>query len=274
MMPERRHAAIPVLSIALALFSLAGCGSMESSSRSQTGPATIPEVTLNISAAASVNDDLEEINRLYTQSHPDTTLLVNFASSGTLQRQIEQGAPCDVFISAGAPQMDNLQAQGLIQDGTRREVLGNALVLVVPSDNPFDIDSFTYLASDEIRSVAIGDPGSVPAGVYARQAFEMLGIAAQVESKEILAGDVRQVLTYVATGDADAGIVYRTDALTSRNVRVAADAPDAINSRISYPAAVIRASRSQNAAREYIAFLSSPQAGAVFERHGFTVASR
>ncbi len=228
-------------------------------------------VELNVSAAASLTDALKEINVLYLQENDNVTITANFASSGTLQQQIEQGAPVDVFISAASAQMDTLQQKDLILNDTRRDLLNNRVVLIVPMDSTLNITGFNDLVEDKVTRIAIGDPQSVPAGKYALQAFDELGITVQVEPKEVLGNDVRQVLTYVETGNVDAGIVYATDALTSDKVRVVGSAPAGINAKIVYPVAVIKASKNAGTASDYLDFLFGNQAKTVFEEFGFTV---
>jgi molybdate transport system substrate-binding protein len=230
-------------------------------------------VELNISAGAGLIDVLTEINRLYTQVSNNVNITANFASSGTLQQQIEQGAPIDVFISAAAAQMDNLQHKGLIIDDTRQDLLTNKIVLIVPVDSDLGITGFFDLATAEVERIAIGDPQSVPAGKYAQDVFDELDITAQLESKLVFGSDVRQVLTYVETGNVDAGVVYITDALTSDKVIVVASAPADINARVVYPVAVIKTSRQVDAANAYIDFLFSDEAMTIFEKYGFTVFS-
>jgi molybdate transport system substrate-binding protein len=233
---------------------------------------SIAPVTLNVSAAASLTDVLTEINKRYTEERPWVTIVPNFASSGTIQQQIENGAPCDVFISAAAAQMDNLDKKGLLWTGTRRNLLINSLVLIVPATSTLDIRSFTGLTSDKVKRIAVGDPSSVPAGTYARQAFDQLGITSQVQSKLVLGGTVRQVLTYVETGDVDAGLVFVTDALTTDKVRVIASAPQEINATIAYPVAIIASSPNPPAAGDYINYLRSPVGEGIFEKNGFLMA--
>jgi molybdate transport system substrate-binding protein len=229
-------------------------------------------IELNISAAASLTDALKEINALYVQKNPNVTITPNFASSGTLQTQIEQGAPADVFISAAAKQMDALQQGGLIIESTRQNLLNNKVVLIVPSDSTLNITSFNDLTSDKVKQIAIGEPKAVPAGAYAQQAFDELGITAQINSKLVFGSDVRQVLTYVESGNVDAGIVYSTDAITSAKVKVVANAPADII--IVYPVAVVKASKNQDAAKKYEDFLFSTQAAAVFEKYGFSMVGK
>ncbi|MDD5700918.1 MAG: molybdate ABC transporter substrate-binding protein [Dehalococcoidales bacterium] len=233
-------------------------------------PTQAAPVTLNISVAASLTDAIKEINSLYIKDRPQVTITPNFASSGTLQQQIENGAPVDVFLSAAQAQMDNLQKKDLIVNDTRRNFVMNEVVMIVPDDSTLGLTSFNDLATDRVEKVAVGDPKSVPAGTYAHQAFDQLGITAQIQPKEILGSDVRQVLTYVESGNVDAGIVYSTDAMISSRVKVVASAPAEINAKIVYPVAVIKASRIPDAANDYLNFLFSVQAKTAFEKYGFT----
>jgi molybdate transport system substrate-binding protein len=148
------------------------------------------------------------------------------------------------------------------------------VVLIVPNDSTLGITGFKDLAADKVKKIAVGDPKSVPAGTYGLQAFDELGITAQVQPKEVLGADVRQVLTYVESGNVDAGIVYSTDALTSSKVKVVGSAPDDINAKVVYPVAVIKASKVSDTAKDYLKFLFSAQAKPVFEKYGFTVAAQ
>ncbi len=232
-------------------------------------PAT--KAALTVSASASLTDVLNAINSAYVAQNLAVTITPNFASSGTLQTQIENGAPVDVFISAGATQMDNLQRQNLLLNETRRDLLNNRVVMVVPFESALRLTSFGDLVLDKVKKIAIGDPKSVPAGMYASQAFDELGITAQLQPKEVLAADVRQVLTYVESGNVDAGVVYWTDAITSPKVKVVAVGPEDINAKIVYPVAVMKASKNRDLARSYIDFLLGAQAKALFEKCGFTL---
>jgi molybdate transport system substrate-binding protein len=227
---------------------------------------------INISAAASLTDAIKEINSLYMQENSGIKITANFGGSGTLQKQIESGAPTDVFISSAASQMDALQKGKLIIDDTRKNLLFNKVVLIVPAGNPLGITDFKGLTSDKVTKIAIGDPKSVPAGTYGQQVFDRFAISDVLKSKLVLAGDVRQVLTYVESGNVEAGVVYLTDARTSSRVSIAANAPDDINAKIVYPVAVIKASMSADAARAYEKYLFGSRARAVFEKYGFTMA--
>ena len=225
---------------------------------------------LNVSAASSLTDAITEINALYTSQNPSSKISINFASSGTLQQQIENGAPCDVFLSAATTQMDVLQTRGLLLDGTRRNFVSNSVVLIVPIDSTLGLSAYQDLTDARVQKIAIGDPASVPAGKYARLVFESLGISSALQAKMVLAGNVRQVLAYVETGDVDAGVVYATDTAISDRVKIVATAPADINAGIVYPAAVIKATQQPQAAREYLDFLMSDAAQTIFSRYGFT----
>src|SRR3984957_12984301 len=160
---------------------------------------------VTVSAAISLKDSLDEIGKIYEKEHPGVKISFNYAGSGTLQRQIEQGAPVDIFFSAAEKQMDDLQAKNLIDAGTRRNMVRNQLVLIVPASDT-TTHSFQDLANPGVKVVALGEPSTVPAGMYARQSLERLGVWGSVDRKVVLAKDVRAVLTYVETGNANAGM--------------------------------------------------------------------
>ena len=223
---------------------------------------------LTVSAAASMQDVLKEIEVLYSRKYPEAKTIFNFGSSGSLQHQIEQGAPVDLFISAAPQQMDNLAQKGLLMAKTRQDLVKNQMVLVVPKDSQ-SIDNFASLSEESIEKIALGEPNSVPAGQYARQILTNLNIVDAVEVKAVYGKDVRQVLSYVATGNTDAGIVYRTDAVNSERVKVVAIASETAHSPVVYPMAVIKNSTNAQAARQMLQFLSTPEARAIFKRHGF-----
>jgi molybdate transport system substrate-binding protein len=227
-------------------------------------------VNLLVSAAASLKDALEEIKPPYQQSKPNVNINYNFGASGALQQQIEQGAPADIFISAAKKQVDALEQKGLLVPGTRSILAKNRLVLVVPK-NSTGITSLYNLREPRIRRIAIGEPRSVPAGQYAQQVLEKLKIWPQVTGKLVYANNVRQVLAAVESGNADAGLVYVTDARISDKVKVVVAADEKYHSPITYPMAVVKSSKNANAAKEFAQFLSSPQAKAVLKKYGFIV---
>jgi molybdate transport system substrate-binding protein len=225
-------------------------------------------VRILVSAAASLQDALNEIIPLYEKSHPTVRVTLNLAGSGTLETQIEQGAPTDIFISAAPQFMDPLESKGLLLAGSRINLLENRIVLVVPKGTT-NISNFRDLTHADVHLVAMGDPASVPAGMYARKILDSLGIYEAVRRKAVLGADVRQVLGYVESGSADAGIVYATDATISDRVSVVAEAPADSTAPIVYPAAVIRTSAHPDSAKDFMQFLRSDEARSVFHRRGF-----
>ncbi len=233
-----------------------------------TPNAAQPTAKLTVSAAISLTEALQDVKQLYGRSQPSVALTYNFGASGALQQQIEQGAPVDVFISAATKQMDALQAKNLLLPNTHRNLLTNQLVLVTPL-GVRTITSFKDLTRSQIQRIALGEPRSVPAGQYGEQVLNFYGIAEQVKPKLIYAKDVRQVLTYVATGNVDAGLVYLTDARSSKQVRLAAIAPPSSHTPIVYPVAVVRDTKDPIAAKAFVQFLFTRQAQAVFSKYGF-----
>lgn len=224
--------------------------------------------SLLVSAAASLKDVLEEIKPLYQQNKPNVKISYNFGSSGALQQQIEQGAPTDIFISAAKKQVDALEQKGLLVAGTRNIIAKNRLVLVVPN-NFVGLTSFYNLKDAKVKKIALGEPRSVPAGQYAQQVLEKLKIWNQVKSKLVFANNVRQVLASVETGNAEAGLVYVTDAKMSNKVKIVVAADEKYHSAIIYPLAVVKRSKNLAAAKEFSQFLSSEQTKTVFKKYGF-----
>jgi molybdate transport system substrate-binding protein len=229
--------------------------------------------TLLIAAAASLQNAIEEIDPIFEKANSGIAVNYNFAASGPLQRQIEQGAPVDVFISAASQQMDKLQSENLILTDTRRNLLTNNLVLIVPGNSTLGITNFRQLTNSNVKRISIGEPRSVPAGRYAEEVFSKLGIIEQVRSKLVYGNSVRSVLGAVESGNADAGIVYVTDAKISDRVKQVATAPNNLHSLIVYPIAVIKASRNQQSARAYVQFLRNKQAQDIFKKYGFGIAN-
>jgi len=226
---------------------------------------------LTISAAVSLKDALDAVTPLFAKVQPSISLHYNLGASGTLQEQIEQGAPVDVYISASPDQMNTLDKQGLLLPGTRRDLLRNSIVLIAPSSST-GVSDFKDLLKPQVKIVAIGEPQTVPAGKYAQEVLTHFGLYDSLKPKFVFAKDVRQVLTYVASGNADAGIVYATDAETTNQVKVVATAPDDSHAAVLYPVAILKDAKNVAAAKEFENFLQSPAAQAVFERYGFSPA--
>lgn len=231
------------------------------------------QANLTISAAISMKDSLDEVQRDFMAANPSIIVVGNYGASGTLQQQIEQGAPVDVYLSASPKQMDALEKEGLLLPGTRKNLLRNGIVLVVPKEFSSRVSSFQDLARPDVKQIALGEPTTVPAGEYAKEVLTYLGIYGVVKPKAVLAKDVRQVLTYVETGNVDAGIVYSTDAASSSQVKVVATAPEKSHAPAIYPVAVIKNSKEPAAARAFEDFLFGAQARAIFQKYGFTPAS-
>jgi molybdate transport system substrate-binding protein len=232
-------------------------------------PATpAPGTEFTVSAAISLKDALDEISQLYRAKSPGILIHFNLGGSGTLQQQIEQGAPVDVFISASPDQMDALESKGLLLAGSRKDMVRNSVVLIVPKGKT-GIASFQDLAGADVKFIAVGEPKTVPAGKYAQEILTHFGLYEKLKPKFVLGKDVRQVLTYVATGNADAGIVYATDALTSADVTVVATAPKDSHSPVVYPLAIIKNSKNIDEAKKFADFLTGPESTAVFKKYGF-----
>ena len=225
-------------------------------------------IEITISAAASLKDALNEIKPLYEAENPDIKLVLNLGSSGTLQQHIEQGAPVDLFISAGQSQMDGLEEKQLLINTSRVNILGNELVLIVGKDN-YAVNTFNDLNEPWVKHIGIGEPELVPAGKYAREVLTSLEIWDNLKPKYVQAKDVRQVLAYVEAGVAEAGLVYKSDTTLADKVRIAAVAPENSHKPIVYPAAVIKSSKNSAAAGDFIRFLSRPDVKNIFKKYGF-----
>ncbi|HKI05163.1 MAG TPA: molybdate ABC transporter substrate-binding protein [Thermoanaerobaculia bacterium] len=234
-------------------------------------PADVVEV--NVLAAASLTEALREIAAAYEKAGGDRIVL-NLGASSNLTRQIQEGAPADVFFSADEAKMDWLEERGQVLEGSRKSLLSNTLVIVVPADSPLKIRSARDLADPKVRYLALADPQGVPAGVYARELLQSQGVWNALTDKLIPTENVRGALAAVESGNVEVGIVYRTDARTSKKVKIAYEVPASEGPKISYPVAVLAKSRQQAEALKFLSYLKSPAALAVFRNHGFIVPSR
>ncbi|MFB2768231.1 molybdate ABC transporter substrate-binding protein [Pelatocladus sp. BLCC-F211] len=223
---------------------------------------------LLVSAAASLKDVMEEIKTDYQKTKPNVNIKYNFGASGALLQQIQQGAPVDMFISAGKKQIDTLEQSGQLVAATRGILAKNRLVLIVPQ-NATGVSSFNNLKDAKIKKIAIGEPRSVPAGQYAEEALKKLGIYESIKPKFVYANNVRQVLAAVESGNADAGLVYQTDAKISNKVKVVVAADEKYHSPIVYPLAVLKRTKNLQPAKDFLQFLSSEQAKTVLQKYGF-----
>lgn len=226
-------------------------------------------VTITVSAAASLQDALDAIASQFQAAHPSITVDYNFGSSGALQRQIEQGAPADIFFSAAPPQMDALSAKELLIPNSRQDIVTNRLVLIAPTGSHLNITNMAQLQDTAIRRFAVGEFRSVPAGQYAEQVFETLDILEPLQSKFVFGNNVRNVLAAVESGHADLGMVYATDAALSQQVKVLTTAPQDAHPLIVYPIAVVQGTAQAEAAQTFIDFLQTETAQTTFEEFGF-----
>ncbi|MEW6172647.1 MAG: molybdate ABC transporter substrate-binding protein [Bacillota bacterium] len=219
-----------------------------------------------MSCAMSLNDAMKEI----TAQYPDkgVTVRLNPGASGSLQRQIEQGAPVDLFISAGQKQMDDLEKEGLIDPETRSNLLGNEIALVSFTGGA-QIKDFKDLTGPEVKRIAIADPKTAPAGDYARETLTRLGLWEKLQHKIVLGKDVNQVVRYVRHGDVDAGIIFLSDTILGGETISLVKTGTGLHREILYPAAVVSASGHKKAARDFLRFLEGPEASKVFAGHGF-----
>ncbi|WP_342431910.1 molybdate ABC transporter substrate-binding protein [Neobacillus sp. FSL H8-0543] len=229
------------------------------------------EIELTISAAASLNAALSEIKTNFEQENKHISLFYNIGGSGTLHQQILQGAPVDIFLSASNVQFKELTKKGFIDKHDQVDLLSNQLVLITNKDNPAVFKQFSDLQEGVIKKIAIGTPETVPAGMYAKQTLQNLGLWEILLPKIIQTKDVSQVLAYVETGNVEAGIVYMTDAKISDKVKVVSVAEQDAHDTIIYPAGIIKSSKNKEEAALFLSYLQSTSAKTIFEKYGFNV---
>jgi molybdate transport system substrate-binding protein len=250
--------------------SIALCAVLCAFAFSSSGLSAEPDkTTLTVFGAASLTNVLQDLGDAFTKES-SVAVKFSFASSSTLARQIEQGAPADVFMSADKEWMDYLQTRHLIQEASRRDVAGNRLVLIAPVDSTIKLEiAPNFPLADALGKghLATGDPAAVPVGRYAEAALTKLGVWSQVQDRIVRAESVRSALAFVDRGEAPLGIVYQTDALVDRNVRVVAVFPADTHPPIVYPVALTRSA--QTGAARFVAFITSPAARATFKSYGF-----
>ncbi|MDI6600689.1 MAG: molybdate ABC transporter substrate-binding protein [Thermoanaerobacteraceae bacterium] len=223
---------------------------------------------INVSCAASLRDVMEALITSFNEEDSNIAVTVNFASSGTIMNQIKEGAPIDVFVSAGRKEIDSLNEAGLARPDSITKIAGNELVLIVPSGGKKI--KFNELPGD-LEYIAIGEPEIVPAGRYAKEVFTSLGIWDEVEPRLVMGKDVRSVLAYVESGSAGAGVVYKTDAGISKDVEISDSAPAGSHEEIAYYAIIVKDSRHVKDAEAFISFLKSEKAKVIFKKFGFEV---
>lgn len=257
------------ISIFIMISIVTGCGTQKVNDAAQKS--TTNKVELLVSAAASLTDVAKDLTELYKKEKPNVNIKFTFGSSGALQTQIEEGAPSDIFISAALKQMNALEKKGLLLEGSKKDLLVNKVVLILPKDSKIKLTQFQDATSESVSKIALGEPDSVPVGQYAKEIFTTLGIWDKVKGKAVFGSDVRQVLTWVESGDADCGVVYKTDAISSDKIKVSCEAPKDSHKPVIYPVAVIKNSKNQEEAGKFIDFLTTAQAADVFKKYGFEI---
>jgi len=230
----------------------------------------LPAADVNVFAAASLTDAMKEIAAAYEKQSGDK-IIFNFGASSTLARQIEEGAPADVFFSADEAKMDGLEKKGLMLKETRKSRLSNSLVIVVAAEAGAAIKSANDLTNSTVKRIALADTKTVPAGIYAKSYLEKVKLWPAVERKVVPTDNVRAALAAVEAGNVEAGIVYKTDAGISKKVKVAYEVPASDVPEISYPMAVVKDARHADAAKKFLKHLDSTEATRVFEKFGFLV---
>lgn len=269
----KRKTKAAVLAGIAALVLCAGCGASGENQKTASEKSGEKENAeepgqIMVSAAASLTDVLNELAEKYRAEHPEIEISFTFGGSGALQTQIEEGAPVDLFFSAAEENMDELEEKGLIDAGTRQDLLKNEIVLIAPQGGT-EVTDFESLPGSA-EQIALGETESVPAGKYAEQIFEQIGNWDEVKEHAVFAGNVREVLTWVENGEADCGVVYATDAAAGENIRIVCKAPEG-GPEVLYPAAVIKDCQNPEEAGDFLEFLSGEEAQQSFEAWGFTV---
>ena len=230
--------------------------------------ASLSAADIKVFAAASLSDALKEIAKTYEPASGDK-LVLNLGASSALARQIKEGAPADVFFSADEAKMNDLAKADLITADTRRTLLTNTLVVVVNAEGGAAISAPADLANSSVGRIALAEPQTVPAGIYAKEYLQKAGLWTQIAGKVVPTENVRSCLAAVEAGNVDAGIVYKTDALISKKVNIAFEVPAAEGPKIAYPVAVLREAKEAEAARKFVEHLASPEATTVFAQYGF-----
>jgi molybdate transport system substrate-binding protein len=225
---------------------------------------------ITVSAAISLKDAFEEIGKLFESCNKDVKIAFNFGASGDLMAQIKGGAPVDVFASAALKDMDGLDHDGFVIKDSRANFVSNSIVLIIPVSSKVTIGSFEDLKKPDVEKIAIGNPQSVPAGRYAHDIIQSLKLSDELKDKLVLAENVRQVLDYVARNEADAGMVYLTDAKTRpQEVTVVAVASEGSHTPILYPIGIVKGSKNEKAARAFISLVRSDEGKKILEKYGF-----
>jgi molybdate transport system substrate-binding protein len=256
-------------------------GSQEPAAPEQNSSETTVKTELYVFAAASMTETMEKIAVEYQKVHPEIKIVYTFDSSGTLKTQIQNGAVCDLFISAAQKQMNQLEANNpantenldFVDPATRINLVENKVTLAVPQGNPSGVQTFTDLNTDKVKKIALGN-SDVPVGQYSEELLTNLGIWDAIQPKVSFGSNVKEVTTWVSSGSVDCGIVYGTDAFSAGLEVVDKASPDMLKSAVVYPAAVLKTSTHQAEAKAFLDYLQGPEAKAIFESVGFAIPSK
>lgn len=248
--------------LGLSIFLLIGCSNTQGKNVE-----SIEKIELNISAAASLTEAMDEIQKKYEDINENISLIINYGSSGSLQQQIEQGASCDVFISAGEKQMKLLEEKKLLLDGTYKNLLENDLVLIAHKDS--NVNGISDLNTNKVKYLAIGDPESVPAGTYADEVLTNLNIKGLLTHKLVFAKNVKEVLNWVKSENAEAGFVYYSDTIGVDSIKIIETTPDNSHTPIIYPIAIMKDSKQVKAAKDFEEYLLGNEGQDILKKYGY-----
>jgi molybdate transport system substrate-binding protein len=271
-----------VLLVLLGVFLAVGCTDNGNKATNETTAPIANETqvsgqepeTITVSAAASLTEAFTDMESEFETENPDIDVNFNFGSSGNLRKQIEGGAPADVFASADQKNMDTLANETLIDNSSRENFVKNSLVLIVPANSTLNITGVKDLTNQEVKKIGIGNPDTVPVGNYTRTAMTEAGLWSQIENKAILTEDVKQALTYVERGEVDAGFVYMSDAVTAEPGTIKIVTNVSVSTPVNYPIAIVSASENKEDAQKFVDFVTGEEGQKTLEKYGFTELSK
>jgi molybdate transport system substrate-binding protein len=271
-----------VLLVILGVFLAIGCADNGNEATNETGTPVAAETpasdqepdAITVSAAASLTEAFTDMESKFETENPDIDVNFNFGSSGNLRKQIEGGAPADVFASADQKNMNTLANETLIDNSSRENFVKNSLVLIVPANSTLNITGVKDLTNPEVKKIGIGNPDTVPVGNYTRTAMTEAGLWSQIENKAVLTEDVKQALTYVERGEVDAGFVYLSDAMTAEPGTIKIVTNVSVSTPVNYPIAIVSASENKEDAQKFIDFVTGEEGQETLEKYGFTGTSK
>lgn len=261
---KKRYTILMVVSILIVCLLSTGC-STTGKKAEKTGT-----IEINVSAALGLKEALLDIQKEYEKSHPEVKIVYNFAAAGVLASQIENGAPCDIFLSAAIKQVNDLKAKNLLQEDTIKDIVGNRLVLVVPTGNPLQIKNFKDLTKESVHYIGFGDIKTMPAGQYGKECLENIGIWQQVQPKFVVGKTVREIVAYVESGNADVAVAFETVVIGNPKVEIAAFAPEGTHQTVVFPGAMLKNTKNTAVAQSFFDYLTSADALDIFQKYGFS----